>query len=133
MTSKLRTQTTWLRIWRNILRRKEKKWKRIRRSKNNLKMRGQKCKRNKLCYMKENIEVVLKGKTTGKHMAGRGSVHVNELLGTAWDLSPKVVRERYLNRRWMPRLFSGSAPSAAVIFDRGPQARDMGPVAAPAP
>lgn len=33
--------------------------------------------------------------------------HVNTLLGTNWDLDPKVVRTHYLNRRWMPLLFSG--------------------------
>ena len=35
-------------------------------------------------------------------------VHVNRILGTNWDLQPKVVREHYKNRRWMPLLFSGA-------------------------
>ena len=35
-------------------------------------------------------------------------VHVNNLLGTSWDLAPKMVRDHYLNRRWMPLLFSGA-------------------------
>ncbi len=33
--------------------------------------------------------------------------HVNVLLGTNWDLAPKLVQDHYLNRRWMPLLFSG--------------------------
>ncbi|MDF1812763.1 MAG: penicillin-binding transpeptidase domain-containing protein, partial [Verrucomicrobiales bacterium] len=33
--------------------------------------------------------------------------HVNNLLGTNWDLDPKIVRSHYLSRRWMPLLFSG--------------------------
>lgn len=34
--------------------------------------------------------------------------YVNTLLGTNWDLKPKIVKEHYANRRWMPLLFSGA-------------------------
>ncbi len=39
--------------------------------------------------------------------AAQRIVHVNNILGTAWDLPPDTVREHYLNRRWMPLMFSG--------------------------
>lgn len=42
-----------------------------------------------------------------KYAADRIS-HVNNTLGVSWDLSPKVVRNHYYNRRWMPLLFSAA-------------------------
>ena len=33
--------------------------------------------------------------------------YVNKMLGTQWDLQPDDIREHYINRRWMPLLFSG--------------------------
>ena len=35
-------------------------------------------------------------------------VHVNRLLGTQWDLPTETVVEHYVNRRWMPLMFSGA-------------------------
>ena len=35
-------------------------------------------------------------------------VHVNNMLGTSWDLQPKVVSQHYYNRRWMPLYFSAA-------------------------
>ncbi len=34
--------------------------------------------------------------------------YINGILGTSWDMQPKVIRKHYENRRWMPLLFSGA-------------------------
>lgn len=38
--------------------------------------------------------------------AGERMVHVNNILGTDWDLAGKVVIDHYRNRRWVPLVFS---------------------------
>lgn len=38
--------------------------------------------------------------------AGERMVHVNNILGTDWDLSGKTVIEHYRERRWVPLVFS---------------------------
>ena len=43
-----------------------------------------------------------------QQFAAERIVHVNRILGTQWDLAPKVVRQHYKNRRWMPLLFSSA-------------------------
>ncbi|NLT69401.1 MAG: hypothetical protein GXX91_01740 [Verrucomicrobiaceae bacterium] len=46
--------------------------------------------------------------------AGERIVHVNNILGTDWDLSRKVVVEHYRDRRWIPLTFSSVLSSSQV-------------------
>jgi penicillin-binding protein 2 len=46
--------------------------------------------------------------------AGERMVHVNNILGTDWDLSGKVVIEHYRDRRWIPLTFSAVLSDSEV-------------------
>lgn len=46
--------------------------------------------------------------------AGERMVHVNNILGTNWDLSGKVVIEHYKHRRWVPLTFSSVLSDSEV-------------------
>lgn len=46
--------------------------------------------------------------------AGERMVHVNNILGTDWDLSGKVVIDHYRDRRWIPLTFSAVLSDSEV-------------------
>lgn len=46
--------------------------------------------------------------------AGERIVHVNNILGTDWDLSGKVVLQHYRDRRWVPLTFSSILTDSEV-------------------
>lgn len=46
--------------------------------------------------------------------AGERIVHVNNILGTEWDLSGKVVIDHYRDRRWIPLTFSSVLSDSEV-------------------
>lgn len=46
--------------------------------------------------------------------AGERMVHVNNILGTDWDLSGKTVIDHYRNRRWVPLAFSAVLTESEV-------------------
>ncbi len=46
--------------------------------------------------------------------AGERMVHVNNILGTDWDLSGKVVIDHYRDRRWIPLTFSSVLSDSEV-------------------
>lgn len=46
--------------------------------------------------------------------AGERIVHVNNILGTDWDLSGKVVIDHYKDRRWVPLTFSSILTDSEV-------------------
>jgi len=46
--------------------------------------------------------------------AGERMVHVNNILGTNWDLAGKVVIEHYRHRRWVPLTFSAVLTDSEV-------------------
>lgn len=46
--------------------------------------------------------------------AGERMVHVNNILGTEWDLSGKAVIDHYRDRRWVPLVFSAVLAESEV-------------------